>query len=69
LLREAIQAMAAEKASTEQRAARDALRQLPTDAILAFAPVLSGPATQQYRASSSSSKLGSSTCSMWTAAT
>jgi hypothetical protein len=33
---------------------RDALRQLPADAILALARVLSGPTTQRYRASSSS---------------
>ena len=46
--------MAAKEAPTEQRAARDALRQLPADAILALARVLSGPTTQRYRASSSS---------------
>ena len=46
--------MAANEASTEQRAARHALRQLPPDAILALARVLGGPTTQRYRASSSS---------------
>jgi len=48
------QAMAAKETSAEQRATREALRQLPADAILALARVLSGPATQRYRASSSS---------------
>src|SRR5688500_12292086 len=51
-LRGVTQARAAKEA--EQRTARDALRQLPTDAILALARVLSGPTTQRYRASSSS---------------
>jgi hypothetical protein len=46
--------MAANEASAEQRTTREALRQLPADAILALARVLSGPATQRYRASSSS---------------
>jgi SWI/SNF-related matrix-associated actin-dependent regulator of chromatin subfamily A-like protein 1 len=54
LLREAAQAMAAKEASTEQRAARVALRQLPAEAILALARVLSGPTAQRYRVASSS---------------
>jgi hypothetical protein len=54
LLREVSQAMAAKEASAEQRAAREALRELPADAILALARVLSGPTAQRYRASSSS---------------
>ena len=54
LLREVTQTMATKEAPTEQRAAREALRQLPADAILALARVLSGPTTQRYRVSSSS---------------
>ena len=53
LLREVSQVMAAKEASADQRADRDALRQLPADATLALARVLSGPTPQRYRASSS----------------
>lgn len=42
------------EASTEQRSKRYALEQLPADAILALARVLSGPTTQRYRVASSS---------------
>jgi len=54
LLREVSQAMTAKESSAAQRAARDALRELPADAILALARVLSGSTPQRYRASSSS---------------
>ena len=54
LLREVLQAMAAKEASAEQRAAREVLRQLPAEAILTLARVLSGPTAQRYRVNSSS---------------
>ena len=54
LLREVSQAMAAKEVSQEQRMTREALRQLPAEAIQALARVLSGPTTQRYRVGSSS---------------
>jgi SWI/SNF-related matrix-associated actin-dependent regulator 1 of chromatin subfamily A len=54
LLREAVAAVAARSASSEARAARDDLRALPEEAILALARVLSGPVTSRYRVKSSS---------------
>jgi hypothetical protein len=54
LLREAVAAVAERSASTETRAARDGLRALPEEAILALARVLGGPVTSRYRVKSSS---------------
>ena len=54
LLREVTQAMAAKEGSAAQRVTREALRQLPAEAIRALARVLSGPTTQRYRIASSS---------------
>jgi hypothetical protein len=58
LLREAVAAAATRDAAREStpaaRLARASLRRLPADAILALARVLSGPATERYRATSGS---------------
>jgi SWI/SNF-related matrix-associated actin-dependent regulator of chromatin subfamily A-like protein 1 len=54
LLREAVAAVAARSASTESGPARDGLRALPEEAILALARVLSGPSATRYRVKSGS---------------
>ena len=43
-----------QKNAEPSRVAREALRRLPSEALLALARVLSGPSVQRYRASSSS---------------
>jgi SWI/SNF-related matrix-associated actin-dependent regulator of chromatin subfamily A-like protein 1 len=54
LLREAVEAVAARSAPAAGRDARETLRTLPAEAILALARVLSGPSLQRYRVTSSS---------------
>lgn len=54
LLREAVASMAASDAPADTRATHAALRQLPAEAILALARVLSGPTGQRYRVASGS---------------
>jgi hypothetical protein len=49
-----VEAVAARSASVESRAAREELRALPQEAILALARVLSGPTSSRYRVTSSS---------------
>ena len=54
LLREVTRAAAERDVPDARRASRTALRQLPAEALLALARVLSGPAVQRYRVASSS---------------
>ena len=54
LLREVARAAAEKNLPERSRASREALRRLPAEALLALARVLSGPAVQRYRVSSSS---------------
>jgi SWI/SNF-related matrix-associated actin-dependent regulator 1 of chromatin subfamily A len=54
LLREVSRAAAERDVPEQRRASRDALRRLPAEALLGLARALSGPATNRYRASSSS---------------
>ena len=54
LLHEIGRAAATQTVSEQSRVSREALRRLPSEALLALARVLSGPAAQRYRVASSS---------------